>query len=279
MPDSLPMALLGRRLAVAIPDTVLEEKFSLRDKTGKLGAMARAFAIYGVDLVEVFRDEGGRGEAELVRKVLEFLETPQYLRRRLYPLDEALKYAGALPALRTPSHRPKVQLEELRVGEIREGAAIGGGMVDVGLDSPLRMEGGPASGRVTVRVTSTAPLTGRAVSREEVREYWGYKVEVTGIQQVFSGKGGWLRVSTSRLGEPLSSQIPALRSSLAACSGVKLVFGSPSKGLFDLVGPDLRVKSDFVVNLFPGQQVATVRTEEAVFASLNLIGVLLSEKA
>ena len=85
------MTLLGRRLAVSLPDTVLEEKDSPRDKTAKLGLVARACAMYGVDVIEVFRDPGGKGEGPAIIKVLQYLETPQYLRRRLYPLDDVLK--------------------------------------------------------------------------------------------------------------------------------------------------------------------------------------------
>ena len=72
----MSMALLGHPMAVSIPDTVLEDKDSLREKTAKLGTIARACAIYGVDIIEVFRDTGGHGEAQVMRKVLEYLETP-----------------------------------------------------------------------------------------------------------------------------------------------------------------------------------------------------------
>ena len=70
------MTLSGKKLVLAIPDTVLEERDSVRDKTVKLGRIARAAAIYGTDLIVVYRDVGGRGEAGLVKEVLEYLETP-----------------------------------------------------------------------------------------------------------------------------------------------------------------------------------------------------------
>ncbi|HMD79647.1 MAG TPA: putative RNA uridine N3 methyltransferase, partial [Nitrososphaerales archaeon] len=139
------MALLGKRLAVSIPDTVLEEKDSPRDKTVKLGLMARAFAIYGVDVVEVFRDPARRGEGAMVKKVLEFLETPQYLRKRLYPIDEDLRFAGVLPPLRIPSHRPKSTVENVELGQVREGVANPDGTVDVGLPQNAKLRGKAAS--------------------------------------------------------------------------------------------------------------------------------------
>ena len=273
------VALLGKKLAVAVPDTLLEEKDSPRDKTAKLGTIARAFAIYGVDVVEVFRDPARRGEGGLIKKVLEFLETPQYLRKRLYPIDEDLRFAGILPPLRIPSHRPKTTVENVELGQVREGAANPDGTVDVGLPRNAKLRGkAPSNSRVTVRIASRDPLTAVQVSREEVREYWGYSVEAKSVGDVFADTRFGVKVATSRLGRPLESELPRLRSSIAAAKGVKLVFGSPSRGLFDIVGPDLPKRADFVVNLFAQQHTETVRTEEAIFAGLSLVNVLLAEK-
>jgi len=269
------LALLGRMLAVSIPDSVLEDKESLREKTAKLGTIARACAIYGVDVVEVFRDSGGKGEATLVRKVLQYLETPQYLRRRLYPLDEALRYAGMLPPLRTPSHKPRVSLSELKAGEVREGVANGDGTVDIGLDAAPRLDPPAVDGkRVTVRVKSMKPLTAEQINREEVPGYWGYLVEVKAVGELLSDKRFPLRIATSRMGKGLADAAKGLGGSINKAGGVNLILGSPSRGLFDIVGPDLEKRVEYVVNLFPDQKVETVRTEEAIFAGLGLVALL-----
>lgn len=269
------MGFLGKKLGIAIPDTVLEENGSLREKTVKLGTIARACAIYGVDVVQVFKDDRGRGEPKLVKKVLEYLETPQYLRRKIYPLDETLRYAGLLPPLRIPSHKPKVPIEKLAVGEIREGVTNADGGVDVGLDRPLRVkEKIGANRRVTVRVISKGPIVVELIKREDVHEYWGYSVEIRSIEEVTSDARFGLKIATSRFGNALQSQVYLLRESLLKASSALLLFGSPSRGLFDMVGPDLTKKVNFVLNLFTDQQVETVRTEEAVFAALNLVNTL-----
>ncbi len=269
------MGFLGKRLAVAFPDTVLEEKDSLREKTVKLGTIARACAIYGVDVIELFKDDRGRGESKLIRKVLEYLETPQYLRRRLYSMDEALKFAGLLPPLRIPSHKPKVQMERLTVGEVREGVTNTDGTVDVGLDKSLKLtEKTGANRRVTVRVVSKSPLTAELVKREDAHQYWGYTVESMTVDEVMSDARFGLKIATSRFGNTLQSQVFQMRESLLKAGSVMIVFGSPSKGLFDIVGPDLTKKVNFVVNLFSEQHVVTVRTEEAIFAALNLVNTL-----
>lgn len=262
-------------MAVAFPDTVLEEHDSLRDKTVKLGTIARACAVYGVDVVQVFRDDKGRSEGRLIKKVLEYLETPQYLRKRLYPIDDTLRYAGLLPPLRIPSHKPKVPMEKLDVAEPREGVTNPDGTVDVGLDRPLILnEKMQANRRVTVRVVSKNPPTAELISKGEAHHYWGYGVELRSVGEVLSDSRFGLKVATSRYGNTLQSQVFPLREAVLKADSVMLIFGSPSRGLFDIVGPELSKKTSFVLNLFADQHVETVRTEEAIFACLNLVNTL-----
>lgn len=269
------MALRGVRLAVAIPSTLLEEKESLRDKTAKLGVVARACAIYGVDVVEVFEDPRGVGESKVIRSVLEYLETPQYLRKRLFPLDETLKFAGLLPPLRIPSHKPLVPLDKVEPGEVREGVANGDGTVDVGLDEAPKLRGGAKAGaRLTVRITSTRPLSAEAIARDRVKDYWGYSVEAKTLEEALSDQRFEVKLATSRLGVKFPDALPRMKSLLEGAKNVKLIFGSPSRGLYDMAGRGLDRQVDMVVNLFPGQQVATVRTEEALFAGLGVISFI-----
>lgn len=274
------MALLGRRLAVSIPDTVLEEKESLREKTAKLGLIARACAIYGVDVIEVFRDPKGRGEGKTIREVLEYLETPQYLRRKLYPIDETLKFAGVLPPMRIPSHKPRVSVDRISPGEVREGVVNDDGSVDVGLDVAPRLSSDAQPGRrVTVRVTSMKPPRADIVAKGSLREYWGYTVETKQLDDVFADSRFRAKVATSRLGTPLPKALDRLRTLLEGGDGMKLLFGSPSRGLFEIVGRELDRRVDLVLNLFPAQQVESVRTEEALFAGLGVVSLVSAEKA
>ena len=274
------MALLGRRLAVSIPDTVLEEKESLRDKTTKLGLIARACAIYGVDVIEVFVDPKGRGEGKVIREVLEYLETPQYLRRRLYPIDETLKFAGVLPPLRIPSHKPRVPLDRIGPGEVREGVVNDDGTVDVGLEVAPRLSGDVRPGkRVTVRIASMKPPHADLIVKDNLNEYWGYTVEARQLDEVLSDPRFRVKIATSRLGVPLPKALNRLRTLLGGGEAVKLLFGSPSRGLFDIAGRELDRKVDLVLNLFPAQQVETVRTEEALHAGLGVVGLVSADKA
>ena len=269
------MTFSGRRLGVALPDTVLEEHDSLREKTVKLGTIARSCAVYGVDTVVVFRDPKGRGESRLITRVLEYLETPQYLRRSLFGFDEALKYAGLLPPLRIPSHKPRIQVEKLKVGEIREGVTLSDGSVNIGLEKhPYLGQPLGANKRVTVRITETTPLTGEVVAREAVHEYWGYAVEVRTLDELMADERFELKIATSRYGNGIRSILGSLRSAFEKANSVVLIFGSPSRGLFEIVGKDISTRVQFVVNLFGEQHVETVRTEEAIGAALYLVNML-----
>ena len=264
---------------MAFPDTVLEEHDSLREKTVKLGQIARTCAVFGVDVIQVFPDPRGGGEPGLVKRVLEYLETPQYLRRRLFPLDESLRFAGLLPPLRIPSHRPKVRVESLRVGDLREGAVLDDGMtVDIGLDRPLRLtRKAEGTRRLTVRITSVSPLQGVRSDRWEANEYWGYTVEERTLEQVLSDSRFTLKIATSRLGTPLPACLEELRGALGRSASAMVLFGPPSRGLFDIV-EDLRQRVNLVVNLYPEQNVTTVRTEEAMGSALYLLQVLCASQ-
>lgn len=274
------MALLGVRLAVSLPDTVLEEKDALREKTAKLGTIARACSIYGVDMVEVYHDPRGRGESPFIQKILQYLETPQYLRKRLFPLDEALKFAGALPPLRIPSHKARTPMTAIKAGEVREGVSNGDGTADIGLDAAPRLSQDiPAGRRITTRVTSVSPFTADVIPRERAGSYWGYSVEAKSAEGVLADQRFKSIIATSRLGSPLRDALAQVRGALGKEGGVKLLFGAPSKGVFEIFGKDLGSRVTLVVNLFPHQQVETVRTEEAVFAGLGLVALVCAEKA
>ncbi len=274
------MTLAGKRICVAIPDTILEEQDSLREKTAKLGQIARYCAIFGVDSIRVFHDPRGRGESAFIKRVLEYLETPQYLRRRLFPLSEELKFAGLLPPLRIPSHKAKVPISKLQAGEYREGVVLADGFsVDAGLDIPVTLrKKEPPQRRISLKLTSASVsrVEGQPVDRRDIPTYWGYSVEVSGSGSLLSDQAFPLKVATSRHGDPVARVARGLRINIQGSKGIMLLFGSPSRGLFESIGKDLRSKVNYVVNLFPDQNVVTARSEEAILSGLYLLGLLSS---
>ncbi len=139
-------------------------------------------------------------------------------------MDDSLKFAGLLPPLRIPSHKPKVKLEKLRIGEFREGVVLTDGLsVDVGLDEPLglRFKVAPNK-RVTTRVTSVRPLEGVLAERYQTGEYWGYTVEVKGIEDMLSDSRFNLKIATSRYGTPLGTTIGPIHDAIGRSKGVMI---------------------------------------------------------
>jgi predicted SPOUT superfamily RNA methylase MTH1 len=274
------MTIAGKMVCIAIPDTLLEEQDSLREKTAKLGQIARYCSIFGIDSIHIFHDPRGRGESSFIKKVLEYLETPQYLRRRMFPLSEELKFAGLLPPLRIPSHKAKTPLGKLQAGEYRDGVVLADGLaVDAGLDRPVALRKKEAPGkRITLRITSASPssVEGIVVDRKEVDAYWGYSVEVSGTGALLVDPAYSLKVATSRYGEPVTRIARRLRIDLEGSQSLMLIFGSPARGLFDILGKDLPKRVNYVLNLFPEQKVVTARSEEAILTALYLIGLLAS---
>ncbi|RLI34567.1 hypothetical protein DRO55_06340, partial [Candidatus Bathyarchaeota archaeon] len=107
-----------------MPASLVSDVPHLREKTSKIGLIGRALAIFRVDEVVIYPDEpktDQRREMNLIATILAYMETPQYLRRRLFKIKPELRYAGILPPLRTPHHPLTDKVKKLKVGEFREG--------------------------------------------------------------------------------------------------------------------------------------------------------------
>ncbi len=272
------------RFSIAIPSSLVSEVPHLREKTGVIGQVARAASIYRVEDIYVYRDEPD--ESNLIRLILSYLETPQYLRRRLFRKRHELSYVGILHPLRTPHHPLESSLKKLSVGEYREGIVVsegsGGALVDIGVETPLSAAGrAPSTGsRATVRVTSIVPeLRGVFARRRDIDEYWGYQVHNVGggIEKIARSREFDLKIATSRKGRDYTQIESTLQAELRKANHVLVSFGSPKRGLQELLhndGVSLEQAFDFTINTIPLQGCETVRTEEAIHATLALLNAM-----
>ncbi|MCX8171858.1 MAG: RNA methyltransferase, partial [Candidatus Bathyarchaeota archaeon] len=92
---------------MAIPASTVSDVPHLREKTLKIGWIGRALAIFRVDEVMVYPDIpeiDQSGDLKLISTILSYLETPQYIRKKLFGIMPELRYVGILPPLRTPHH-------------------------------------------------------------------------------------------------------------------------------------------------------------------------------
>ena len=274
-------------IAIAIPSSLVSDVPHLREKTARIGLIGRAAAIFRVEDIIIYRDLARPREGELIRAILAYMETPQYLRKRLFGLRPELRYVGVLPPLRTPHHPLRAKLSQLRNGEFREGVVVSSGrrgcLVDIGVEEPLLVPGLRA--QEGTRMTFLVERKGRSVRlrpvrREEVPYYWGYEVSLVGygLRGLLSRRDFDLVLGTSRLGAPLHEVMEDFWRALEKASRVLVVFGSPSEGLYEMAsreGFELDEACDFVLNTIPAQGVATVRTEEAVLATLAILNFII----
>ena len=274
------------RLWVAIPDSAVSDASALREKTVKVGIIGRALAIFRVERVYLYTDEHGlhRRDGLLIRHLLEYMETPQYLRKRLFPRSKLLQFAGLLPPLRTPHHKLEVPPERIRIGEYREGVTVkkeGNTFVDVGLAQlvPVELEIEPDR-RLTVVFTQQFPhLKCRPVKKEETGEYWGYEVVTApSVLHLIRSAKPELLLLTSRYGKQFASIWPEFLNQVQKVETIMLVFGSPKRGLFEILreeNSDPHALSEYAVNTIPKQGTATVRTEEALVSTLSIVNISL----
>jgi hypothetical protein len=275
------------KLSIAIPSSLVSEIPHFREKTAVIGLLGRAAAVFRVDDIYIYRDRPDEGR--LIGAILRYMETPQYLRRLMFGMRAELRYVGILPPLRTPHHPLRKKAEELKPGEVREGLVLSSVrdayLVDVGVDKPIRVRGRPPSpiGRVTVRIIqSDREPEGVFIGKEEVEIYWGFEIHryKGGIGRLAMEGGFDLAIATSRYGVPYPVVEGQLRESWRRSRRILVAFGSPRRGLRELLkaeGLTLKEAFHFTINTIPNQGCETVRTEEAVFATLALLNLLEAE--
>jgi len=270
---------------IAIPDSSLADEQTKRDKSIKIAQIARACAIFKVSRVHIYRDKERdySYDRKLLKLILEFMDTPQYLRRILYPKVAELEFAGLLHPLKAPHHKPSIDPKSINVGDIRQAVAAkvkGSYFVDAGLNKLVPLEGSiPEGKRITVKFTSRYPTLRCAVaSKQDIHEYWGYEVkDVLSISEMLKGLTGVV-VMTSKQGEPLSKFEQELKQQTKDAPNILIVFGSPNRGVFEILKDERRHPKEFtkyVLNFFPEQAVETVRLEEAILGCLSLLNYIV----
>jgi len=277
-----------KKLAIAIPASVISDTPHLREKTSKIGLIGRAAAIFRVDEIIVYPDNikvnQGR-EIDLIATLLAYMETPQYLRKRLFKLEPRLQFAGILPPLRTPHHPLNKKARNLKAGEYREGIVVSktkeDALVDIGVEHPalMRERQFAVGKRLTLRIAKLGEqIEVQTANKDEIPSYWGYAVsaEKRSFSKLVENGKFDLTVATSKFGTRFADVAEKIGERWKKASSILVSFGAPTRGLFEIArdeGANLNDIVDFVVNTLPEQGTETVRTEEAVFASLSILNV------
>ncbi len=263
------------KLSVAIPESALSDESLKIDKTRKISVLARACAIFKIDTIYVYQEGSKKTDSGLMVMILKYLETPQFLRRRLFPKMNDLKFAGVLQPLKIPSHITPVNSKKIKAGDIREGIIVnikGKKFVDVGINQLIQYYGNTTTGkRVTVRFKEGYPrLSVKDVDKSEISTYWGYSVkERANLFSVLSEWKGNI-IITSRKGKPISRE--QLSKYAKSDEHTLVVFGSPERGVHEIIGGRMnKVQNAKSLNFFPNQATETIRLEEALLGTLAII--------
>ena len=273
------------RTSVLLPASLAIDSTDLRQKTLKVGQIGRALAIFCVDKVCIYNDDDPKvrsqaAEVKVIESLLSYMEAPQYLRKLLFPHTEELSYAGLLYPLRTPNH--PLQDEKDQPGDYREGVVIEAGknsILEIGLaEKGVAEEKLRLGQRLTLRLGKRSGnlISVAPVAWDEVPEYWGYDiVRAKSLSEGLKAVESDYYIGTSRRGQNLYKAVQAIKSSKPR--SVAVAFGGPYAGLFEICkrqGVDVSELFDVIVNAVPNQGAATVRTEEALMATLSLLNAL-----
>ena len=279
---------LNTKLWVAIPDSALSEQGTKRDKTIMVSQIARACSIFRVRRIYIYHDKTSKYtkvDLNLLKIMLAYLNTPPYLRRKIYPLLDQLQFSGILHPIIAPHHKPLQELRQIPEGEVRVGLIVqtGGTLyADVGLGERVKFKGSAREGSVlNLKFLATYPhqYVMEATSHEIGDQYWGYKVvESSDLTSLITKIPDALLLLTSRSGAAFKKTERTLIERLKSTQNLLIIFGAPRTGLREILkreGSDIR-SFGLVVNSFPMQGTRTVRLEEAILGTLAIVNHVLS---
>ncbi|WP_298523879.1 putative RNA uridine N3 methyltransferase [uncultured Methanobrevibacter sp.] len=268
-------------LSIFIPNSFLSESKDLKIRTYKVGILGRALAIFQADNVVIYNDdhmknEDGELDGDFIAEVLEYMNTPQYLRKQAFPIRPELKHVGILPPLRTPHHPVNDQPD---VGDYRQGFTVKrnkkGTYVDIGMDKLAFCKEQLTVKRIfDFKITKIAKKEVIVTPDKPDDVYWGYNVMSSNKSLKNSLKliKPDLVVETTRYGDYIDSIFDELKHKVDECNSIAILFGGPYSSIQEDVSND---NWDlFRVNTIPDQGTETVRTEEAVVATLSLFNFM-----
>ena len=293
-------------LSIAVPASIVLNSQSPELQTYLVGQIARSASVFRIDEIVVINDCESSSDKSKMKgkqrdvinffvKNLEYLETPQYLRKALFPVMPELQYTGLMNPLDAPHHLRQDEPSPYREGvvidrPVREGK---GSWVNIGLRKDcqinVRLEVGT---RITVKLDDsyTDPsikfYNGTVVSQLEPKQvlgkYWGYTVRISDSLSdalyscPFAGKSYDLLIGTSDKGERYDA---VEFKEVSTYNHAMIMFGG-LPGIEGMIEGDDKIKISptqaatlfkYYVNTCPDQGCRTIRTEEAIIISLAVL--------
>ncbi len=272
---------------IAIPDSSVIDCTDIRSKTEKIFQIARIAAIFKVQDIIIYHDpfldpSRAQREKRLISRILKYIECPQYLRKRFFPLSRDTAAVGILSPLATPHH---MKSKDLKADEIREAAIFlnqGRALADVGstqlleLISPPNLSLKDRTLRFSVKIHKMGQkFKAEILSKPPTDRYWGFSVHsiTTGISKYLLNRSEY-KIATSRSCEPISSiSIDKIKS-----KNILIAFGGPYKGIPQMVKAEGKKTSDIFdncVSVLENYGTRALRLEEAMMIAFSKLEMIL----
>lgn len=253
---------------ILIPSTFTADEKNLMLRIYKIGTIARVISTFAIRQIGVYYDRDPNFDSHalgrFIVKVLKYINTPPYLRRYAFPIDSDLRYIGVIEPLKTRHHlKSNGRYRYVQVLEDKGDYVV------------------CSDGRATYKLKKTkaymkglkiylADLSKKIiVSKTAPKEYYGYEVfyfskPLKYLLKKLKSRGYYI-IGTSRYGEDIRLTRFEKNSKIA------IVFGGPYRGLKDILSERDTQLMDVLVNFVPGQEVETIRMEEAVHYVLSIL--------
>jgi len=285
-----------RVVKIFLPNDFLRNISTQQYKTMLLGNLSRYCCIFKINEINFYeipdhwKQEGY--ERELIQDVLNYLITPQYIRKYLFQRKKTLSDVGILHPLNTPNHPVEKENLEVQVSEgetmYREGVVIkiegNDVFVDIGLNDPVKIQrrGDLKLYQVInlkiVRKNQDFIVT--PVDEGEIPYYWGYKVKF--FDEPFKDilkmlKPADILVATSKRGVNYKHYLrEPSKFAFRDKKTISVFFGSRTTGLSEFFNSwdELEGAFDFIINCFDAPGTKSVRLEEAIPIALSILDTL-----
>src|SRR5215467_1255431 len=280
--------LISTGLWVAIPDSALSEQETKRDKSIMVSQIARACSIFRVTRIYIYHDKISKFtkvDSNLLKILLNFLNTPPYLRKSVYPIMDQLQFSGILHPIIAPHHKPIQELRTIKKGELRIGLIVQRGgkiFADVGLKDLIIYKGkARVNAILTLKFMATYPhqYVTEAAADAIGNHYWGYDVfESSDLTSLIKNHPNTVMLLTSRSGVKFTHIENRILERLRSLRSLLVVFGARRSGLPEILKSEgFNINTiEFVVNCFPMQGTKTVRLEEAILGTLAITNHIFS---
>ena len=283
-------------LSILIPSSIVDNAQSKELRTYLIGELARTLGIFKISEVIIFHDKLKDNSKDYINyfvKNLQYLETPQYLRKTLFPMSEDLKLSGLMNPLESQHHLRKDEWSPYREGCVLDRPVNGEySWVNIGLNKDCKINQKlPPKTRVTVKLNEKnfnnklKFYTGTPVSMSEPfiknGTYWGYIVRVCETyKDIFNDSiyedGYDFIIGTSDKGENYRNANFSKKKDFKHCL---IIFGGISgiEGMMiddehnNINANNISKNFDLYLNTCINQGLRTIRTEEAILISLAVI--------